>query len=349
MWQAARPFVRALVLAFFPVPDLVSRYRVRRTAVGLATYDRWPGMAATGADAAQLALLRLLFLQRQARKAVRSRQDEAATMLARVAIETLITGLYCVHEPDAVAKLQGEQMRMLPLLLEYLTDAGVIPADVLAECISRLELGTPARGPSVETMAARVDAATGTSVAISLYKRYYRPASSFAAHAGATSLLRHVRGDGRLARTPARVWGRRTPTRITDACAGALTAVLASRAGVPYQRAVRYADRHGERALTPVAVMSLGPFTRSITPGQILTIIRRLRGLGDYVQSGTDADDLATRTARIRADMQALLLGIEPDVPLGALDPFLDQIATELASEPAATAHPQDPAGTGTH
>ena len=94
--------------------------------------------------------------------------------------------------------------------------------------------------------------------------------------------------------------------------------------------------------------MSLGAFPRNITPGQILTIIRRLRGLGDYIQSGTDADDPATRTARIRADMRALLLGIEPDVPLGALDPFLDYVAAKLASEPAATAHPQDSAGAGT-
>ena len=53
-------------------------------------------------DVARLALLRLLYLQQATRRAVRSHQDEAATMLARVAIETYITGLYCLYEPGAV-------------------------------------------------------------------------------------------------------------------------------------------------------------------------------------------------------------------------------------------------------
>jgi len=162
LWPAARPYVRMLVLSFLPVPDLVSRCKVRRTARGPVKCDPWPGMEATGTDAAQLALLRLLFLQKATSRAVRPRQDEAATMLARVAIETLITGLYCIHEPTAVARLQGEQVRMLPLLLEYLVEAELIPADVLADCIRRLELGDPAKGPSVETMATRVDAATSS-------------------------------------------------------------------------------------------------------------------------------------------------------------------------------------------
>ena len=96
-----------LVLSFLPVPDLAGRLKVRRTARSLVTCDPWPGMDATGTDAAQLALLRLLFLQKATRKAVRTRQDEAATMLARVAIETLITSLYCIHESAAVAEAGG--------------------------------------------------------------------------------------------------------------------------------------------------------------------------------------------------------------------------------------------------
>lgn len=260
-------------------------------------------------------------------------------MLARTSIETLIAGLYCLHEPDAVAQLQGEHVRMLALLLEYLTDAGAIPASVLAECIGRLELGAAARGPSVETMAARVDRATGASMAISLYKRYYRPASNFAVHAGAASLLRHVRSDGSLARRPSRMWARRSPARIADACLGALTAVLAHRASVPYQRPVQYADRHGERALTPVAVMSLSGFIRSFRPRLVMASLGRLRSLGEYVRSGEDAEDLEARTARIRANMESLLLAAEPDIPPGTLDPFLDYTAAKLASEGTAE-HP---------
>ena len=213
-------------------------------------------MAATGTDAAQLALLRLLHLQKATRKAVRSRQDEAATMLAMVAIETLITGLYCIHEPSAVSRLQGEAMRQLTPMLQFLVDAGLFSADVLAESIQRLDLGEPARGPGVEEMARVVDTATGASIATGLYNRFYRPTPNLAIHAGASSLLRHVRSDGRVARRPSRVWGRRSPARIADTCLGALTAVLAHWAGVPSQHAVRYADRHGERARSRLSSQS---------------------------------------------------------------------------------------------
>jgi hypothetical protein len=103
--------------------------------------------------------------------------------------------------------------------------------------------------------------------------------------------------------------------------------------GVPSRLAVRYAGRHGERALTPLAVMSAGAFTRSFPSRRILPAIRRLRSFGDYVQSGTDADDPATRTARTRADMEALLFAEELHIPAGSLDPFPDYIAAKLAAE----------------
>lgn len=336
LWPAARPFVRVLVLSALPVPDLASRRKVRRTARGLVTCDPWPGMEATGTDAAQLALLRLLTLQKDIHKAVRTRQDEAATMLARVAIETLITGLYCIHEPAAVAQLQGEQMRMLPLMVKFMVDAGLLSRDVLDECIERLDLGAPAKGPDIATMAKRVDAATGSSVATSLYDRVYRPASNLALHAGAASLLRHVRSDGSTARRPSRVWGRRSPARIADTCLGALTAVLARQDGVPCQHAARYADRHGDRALTPVITISLGGFARGLRPRQAWAAITRLRELGEYVQSGQDADDPPVRAARIRAEMECLLTTPGLDIPAGSLDPYLDYVAAKIASESTA-------------
>lgn len=325
-----------LVLSFLPVPDLVSRHKVRRTARSLVTCDPWPGMDATGTDAAQLALLRLLFFQKATRKAVRTRQDEAATMLARVAIETLITSLYCIHESAAVAKLEGEQVRMLPLLLGFLMEAELIPADVLAECIQRLDLGDPVKGPGVETMATRVDTVTSGKMAVNLYNQYYRPTSNLALHAGAASLLRHVRGDGSIARRPSRVWGRRAPARIADTCLGVLTAVLA---GVPCQHAVQYADRHGGRVLAPVVAISLGGLGRGLRPRQIWTVIDRARKLGQYIRSGQDASDPAVRTARIRAELEGLLAIPELNLPMGALDPCLDFLAEKSASEGTAAAY----------
>jgi hypothetical protein len=124
-------------------------------------------------------------------------------------------------------------MRSLPLLLKFLTDAGIIPESVLAECIDRLGYGAPARGPTVERMAAVVDRYVGVRVAGDLYDRYYRPASSLAMHSGGLALLRHVRPNDSVSRRPARSWARRLPARIADACLGALTANLARRSDSP--------------------------------------------------------------------------------------------------------------------
>jgi hypothetical protein len=95
VWPGIRPFVRTFVLGVLPVPDLIDRCRVRRKAGSLIAGRRWPGMAATGRDAAELAVLRLLWLQRQTRRAVRSRQAEAARMVARdgLSFRALTAGL----------------------------------------------------------------------------------------------------------------------------------------------------------------------------------------------------------------------------------------------------------------
>jgi hypothetical protein len=332
LWPAAWPYIRVLALSPLPVPDLATRRKVRRTARSLVKCDPWPGMEATGGDAAQLALVRLLALQKDIHKAVRTRQDEAATMLARMAIETLITGLYCIHEPTAVTRLQSDQMRQLTPMLEFMMAAGLLSKDVLAECIQRLDLGEPVKGPDVASMARLVDTATGGPAATDLYNRFYRPTSNLALHAGAASLLRHVRSDGSLARRPSRVWGRRSPARIADTCLGFLTAALAYRAGVPWQRAVKYGDRHHGRVLPPVVTISLAGFARGIRPGHALMAINRIRKFGEYVRSGQDAADPAVRTARIRAEMEALLTTPGLDIPVSALDPYLDYVATMIAS-----------------
>jgi len=292
-------------------------------------------MAATGEDAAQLALLRVLWLQRQTRRAVRRRQPEAAVMLARVTIETTITGVYCLHQPGAVAQLHGENLRSLPLLLQFLTDADLIPASVLTECIGRLDLGTPVKGPAMEAMARHVDKSIGGGAAMSLYDRFYRPASTLTMHGGGAALMLHVTASGKLTRRPARTWARRSPARIADSCLGALTAAVAQRAGVGYARAVKYADKHGERALVPVAVMSSGGFRLALAPRQLVSTLRQLKETGDYIRSGRDAGDPAARAATVRAAMEALLSAALLDESADALDPFLDFIAGKIVTESA--------------
>ena len=113
-------------------------------------------------------------------------------------------------------------------------------------------------------MAQRVDAATSSTIAISLYNRFYRPTSNLAMHAGSAALLRHVRGDGTVSIKPSRIWGRRAPARIADACLGGLTAFLADREGGSWQptakHAAAYADRHHQRAIPPVIAISFSKY-----------------------------------------------------------------------------------------
>lgn len=332
-WSSVWRLARLFALGMLPVLDLPSRYRIRRLAVKLVRCDPWPGMAATGEDAAQLAILRLRWLQGATRRAVRSRQAEAATMLARASIETLITGLYCLYEQDAVAKLQAQNVRNLPLLMKFMIDMSMIPESVLAECITRLDSGAPGKGPTVEAMALAVDNSLGVRAAIDIYDRFYRPASTLSAHGGGASLLRHVNTDDHLTRRPGLAWARRSPARIADACLGALTANMARRAGEPSRVADKYTDRHFSRALTPMVTMSRSVLVALVAPRQIMTTVTSMRRIDNYIKAGQSVEDPATRVELIRAEIAGLLFAGVPNTPAEAFDPYLDYISEMLAAQ----------------
>jgi hypothetical protein len=136
--KRAAPYLRAAVLGFLPCPDLVTRYRMRRKAHGLVTLRTWPDMAASSAETAQLAMMRLLWLQRQTRRAVRGRHKDAAAMLARASVETLFLGLYCLRVPGAVGQLHAGNMKALVDGLAYVEEADIVPAQVIRDCVVRL-------------------------------------------------------------------------------------------------------------------------------------------------------------------------------------------------------------------
>jgi hypothetical protein len=113
MWFVRRrwPHVRPIVVGFLPVPDPVARHRVRRAAWRLVTFSSWPDMAATSADAAQLAMLRALDLQKKTRRSAMLRQGEAATMLARSSVEALFSGCTaCVGPGNGVWSMPGRRV-----------------------------------------------------------------------------------------------------------------------------------------------------------------------------------------------------------------------------------------------
>ena len=62
--------------------------------------------------------------------------------------------------------------------------------------------------------------------------------------------------------------------------------------------------------------------------------------LGQYVQSGQDADDPGIRTARIRSELEYLLNLPGLDIPRDSLDPFLDFLAEKIVAETQAPPGP---------
>jgi hypothetical protein len=64
------PTVRVAIAGFPPCPDLPARCQMRRQAASLIGLQAWPGMNASSEDVAQLAMLRLLNLQKQVHRLV---------------------------------------------------------------------------------------------------------------------------------------------------------------------------------------------------------------------------------------------------------------------------------------
>ena len=183
-------------------------------------------------------------------------------MLAWSSVEACILGLYCLHEDGAVAHLQAANIKALHDVVRYLSDAGLVPAEVIEGYVAAL--GESRRGPKVWDMAKRVEQATGHRGAISLYQRFYVPTSNFFVHANAGSLLRQVGAGDKLTCRPGRARTRRSPACAADACTG-LASAVAERTSRPAKGFARYADKHLDRALTPLAVLAgagLGQFLK---------------------------------------------------------------------------------------
>ena len=249
-----------LLRAVLPYPDLRRRGRVNRRAHKLITCRSWPGDEATGTDAAQLALLRLLWLQRLTHNSVTMRRDDDAVLLARAAIETCIVGLYCVHSGDAIAHLSAPSYG----------GSGPVPYLINADLGSRaaidsavLALGEIGPDLNVRDLALWLEREHGLVLATGLYHRYYVPLSHLFANAYAFSLMRHVHPDGNLHVGPL---SRRSGAQLP----GWPTAVpqywqraSADKAGSPSELFRRSATAHLDRLLTPALVFAVKGAFRS--------------------------------------------------------------------------------------
>jgi hypothetical protein len=214
----------------------------------------------------------------------------------------------------------------------FLTVGGLIPQDVIDRAL--VAFGTPGPDMNVRDMAEKIDTVTGGTVAVDLYFRLYVPTSTFFVHASATSLLRHVKADGRLANRPANPWARRSTVRLADACVGILAAAIARQDGTASDLFIAYAEPHLQRVMAPMMVATGKNMIRLFELKQMIRIIREVRDLRSYLSAQAASDPLDVREARIRAAYEAVVTStVDPDVPAEAIQVVVDFLVEKILSE----------------
>lgn len=326
----------ALVRGLLPYPDPRRRRGVRRSARELVACEPWPGDAATGADVAQLALLRVLWLQRQIRRAARTRSHEAAVLLARSSLEATLLGIYCLGQDDVVGRLASANAKATIKMLGYLVDDGVLSKEVLEKTISAI--AEPKNAPDLWQMVAAVEKRSGGAGAISLYRRFYVPTSTFFVHANAASLLRHVNADDGLSERPISPWMLRSAVRVGDACVGLLATAIALHAGSEASGLAAYGDDHLKRAFTPVAVMAGKGFRRAVQWRALLPLVREVVKMRRYFATGqAESQPPEATEARLRALFaiytQAVFDREDTTVPADAFDPLIDYFIEKILAD----------------
>ncbi|MEW2477314.1 hypothetical protein AB0875_26335 [Micromonospora gifhornensis] len=337
MLSAVIPIVlviaRMVLRGVLPYPDLLRRARVRHRARDLAISAPWPqdGAAATGLDFAQLALLRLLWLQRETRRAVRTRQREAAALLARTSMETCILGLWCLHNPAASGKLRTSEIKTASGMLTFLSSTGLIPDTLIRQAVHAL--GEPEKLPDVRSMAAQIDAKTGATLAIHLYDQAYRPASQYFTHATNSSLLRHVTHERRRIARPTNSWVRRAPVRLADACVGLLAGAVADRVTAPTKLFLRYAEGHAKRVLPPLLATIGKGMAQRVSVGDVVHVLRKSQDVRAYLsRTGPEAAPVE-REVRLRDLYDTLIARLDLDLPPEAIQPIIDHFVTVVLAE----------------
>lgn len=335
---------RTVLRGVLPYPDLRRRVRVRRSAHEFASRIPWPRdeAAVTGSDYARLALLRLLWLQHETRRAVRTRQREAAALVARTAMETCILGLWCLHDPDAARKLRMSEVKAAPAMLTFLSSTGIIPQELIKQAVHAL--GEPEKLPDVRSMAVKIDSKTGATLAIHLYDQAYRPASQYFTHATSSALLRHVTSEQRRTIRPANSWVRRAPVRLADACVGLLAGAIANQFGASTELFVRYSEGHAHRVLPPLLITIGKGTVRKLSVTDVMLMRRQAREVKDYLSRIRPDEVPVEREARLRDLYATMIARLNLDVPPEAIQPIVDHFVTKVLTEWDAAVVPASPA-----
>jgi hypothetical protein len=263
---------RKFLQGTLPYPDVLRRRRIKHKARKLVTCRRWPGDDATGMEAAQLALLRLLWLQRLTRSAVSERRAEDAALLARAALESCIVGLYCVYSGDSIAHMSAANYRVTGRTVSYLSDGDLGSRAALGDAVEAL--GEVGPDLNIRDLALWLEREQELGIASRLYYEYYIPLSHLFTRSYAFALMRHVQPDGKLHERPAYPWVRLSAARLADGCTGLLAANIADKSGVSPEHFLRYATAHLDRLVTPAQAFSVKGALRSAPRAETLSALR---------------------------------------------------------------------------
>lgn len=334
------PAIAALLLrCLLPYPDVARRIRLRRRAHKRINCEPWDDDNATGPQAAQLALLRLLWLQRRVHFAAWMRRSNECAVIGRLAAETYFTGMYLLHSGNAVSHFRSAANRAGERMLSYLAEDGVIPADALADALG--SLGEQRPPTTIRQMVDWLATEKNLPIAKRIYSVYYEPISALFIHANAFTLTSHVRPGNTLSHRPAFAWSRRSAVRLTDGCTGLLAAAIADEQeeGAPF---TTYAHAHLDRLLTP-AVTSAG--SRALAAGLIRRLpatLARLLALRSYIGRTRGHTPEAERRDHVRAEITAMLTPYTAGIDMASYEQILTYFAdlalrSETASEPDTT------------
>lgn len=293
--------IRTLALCLLPYHDPLARRRVRSGARELIAPGPWAEEKANSNEVAQLALLRLLWLQHEARRAANAKIFEAVALLTRSGIDTCIVGLYCLVAPDAAERINQLNADNLKNMMRYLptTFFDLETRSSLVELID-----TPKKNPNTFDMVSAIDEAAGDDKAEMLYRAFYAPLSALYAHGGGMALLRHMKND-EMTNRPSKSWLQRSALHIIDSCVGLLAAQLAPTRSCDSAAFNDYYEAHRRRSITPLFTMASANVSAAIDWPAVPASVRagwRLRTYLSSDRAGFDDDQIRQQTVQELAE-----------------------------------------------
>lgn len=291
--------------------DPLRRRQVRVAAKRLIPTKAWASDDATSDEIARVALLRVLFLQRETRRAARHAEREAAVMLARASIEATISGLFLCHVPEAEKLFSGEiAKRAKSLLVDFANKSDM--AGMLDEVFAQIGSG---KLPTVADMVKQIKANGGDTEIGSLYTNFYSQISTLYVHSGSLGLLRHVHPKTQHTRErPYQAWSTRSAIHTVDGMVGLLAATIAGKDHTDFVLFNEYKMTHLRIRWTPLTFIVWGVLVTHIDLRQVPAMGRLVWHLRSKAKTGepfTEADfdeciAILKRSSRGEPDDQAI-------------------------------------------